>query len=76
MRPFLLAIATQKTSQRRGDMATLKIKYDDGTEETIESAFAVIDQGEGEISYFIGAGFTRHHALQVAEHQVIDSEAA
>ena len=57
-------------------MSTLKIKYDDGTEETIERAFAVIDHGEGEISYFIGAGFTRYHALQVAEHQVIDSEAA
>lgn len=57
-------------------MATLKIKYENGTEETIENAFAVIDHHDGEISYFIGAGFTRYHALQVAEHQVMKSEAA
>lgn len=57
-------------------MATLKIKYENGTEETIENAYTVIDHYDGEISYFIGAGFTRYHALQVAEHQVIESEAA
>ena len=57
-------------------MATLKIKYENGTEETIENAFAVIDHHDGEISYFIGAGFTRYHALQVAEHEIIKSEAA
>jgi len=57
-------------------MATLKIKYENGTEETIENAFAVIDHRDGEISYFIGAGFTRYHAMQVAEHEVIKSEAA
>lgn len=55
-------------------MATLKIKYADGTEETIEKAYTVIDHGEGEISFFIGAGVTRYHALDVAEHQVIESE--
>lgn len=57
-------------------MATLKIKYENGTEEAIENAYTVIDHGDGEISYFIGAGFTRYHALQVAEHQIIESEAA
>lgn len=71
-----LGIGNLKTLLQRGDMATLKIKYENGTEETIENAYTVIDHGDGEISYFIGAGFTRYHALQVAEHLVIESEQA
>jgi len=51
-------------------MATLKIKFADGTEEKIENAFSVIDHGDGEISYFIGGGFTRYHAMNVSEHHV------
>lgn len=53
-------------------MAKLKIKYVDGSEETIENAFTIIDHGEREISYFIGAGLVRYHAIEVVEHEIIE----
>ncbi|HHG8589674.1 hypothetical protein [Citrobacter koseri] len=51
-------------------MSTLHIRYKDGTSEDIDNAFNVIDHGDGEISYFIGAAMIRYHALNVDAFEV------
>lgn len=51
-------------------MPVLNIKYKNGTSEVISNAFNVTDHGDGEISYFIGPGLTRYHALDVESFEV------
>lgn len=51
-------------------MKVLSIKYKSGTGEDIKDVFDVIDHGCGEISYFIGSGWTRYHAMDVESFEV------
>lgn len=51
-------------------MKVLSIKFKDGTSEDIRDVFDVVDHGRGEISYFIGASWTRYHALDVEIFEV------
>lgn len=53
-------------NKQRGDvMGLLIIKYTDGSSEEINNVFNVIDHGCGEISFFIGSGWTRYHTMDV-----------
>jgi hypothetical protein len=54
-------------------MKSIMIHYKDGNSEKIDNVHAAIDHGDGEISYFIGAGFTRYHALGVEKFVIIDA---
>lgn len=54
-------------------MKSIVIYYKDRTSEQIDNAHEAIDHGDGEISYFIGAGFTRYHALGVDRFVIIDT---
>lgn len=51
-------------------MKVLSIKFKDGTSEDIRDVFDIVDHGCGEISYFIGASWTRYHALDVEIFEV------
>lgn len=51
-------------------MKVLSVTYKNGTSEEIHDVFDVVDHGCGEISYFIGSGWTRYHAMDVAKFEV------
>lgn len=55
-------------------MKILHIEYNNGTSESIENVHCVIEHDDDEISYFIGAGFTRYHALDVKSFRVEEVE--
>lgn len=55
-------------------MQIISIKYKDGTSEDVSNVFNVIDHGDGEISYFIGSGWTRYHALDVESFTVTEAD--
>ncbi|WP_208715733.1 hypothetical protein [Pantoea cypripedii] len=57
-------------------MPNLKINYADGKSEAIENVYEAIDHGDGEISFFIGSGFTRYHAFEVANFEIVNNEQA
>ena len=50
----------------------VKINYLDGTSEIIDNVFDLIDHGDNEFSYFLGAGFTRYHAMEVESVEEIE----
>ncbi|WP_320728218.1 hypothetical protein [Enterobacter ludwigii] len=54
-------------------MKSIVIHYKDGNSEQIDDVHGAIDHGDGEISYFIGSGFTRYHALNVERFVSIDA---
>ncbi|ELY4804007.1 hypothetical protein SM093_000967 [Cronobacter malonaticus] len=54
-------------------MKSIVIYYKDGNSEQIDNVHEAIDHGDGEISYFIGWGFTRYHALNVERFVIIDT---
>lgn len=54
-------------------MQVLHIEYNNGTSEDINNVSCVIDHGEDEISYFIGAGMVRYHALDVKSFTVTEA---
>ena len=54
-------------------MKSIVIYYKDKTSEQVDNVHEAIDHGDGEISYFIGSGFTRYHALNVEGFIIIDT---
>ncbi|TYD05501.1 hypothetical protein [Enterobacter sp. Z1] len=54
-------------------MKSIVIHYKDGNSEQVDNVHEAIDHGDGEISYFIGSGFTRYHALNVDRFVVNDT---
>ncbi|VTP12647.1 hypothetical protein PUATCC27989T_00459 [Phytobacter ursingii] len=50
----------------------VKFNYLDETSETIDNVYDLIDHGDNEVSYFLGAGFTRYHAMNIESVEKID----
>ncbi|MEE9690377.1 hypothetical protein V4833_21915 [Enterobacter sp. HK169] len=54
-------------------MKSIVIHYKDRSSEQVDNVHEAIDHSDGEISYFIGSGFTRYHALNVERFVIIDT---
>lgn len=51
-------------------MKSILITYKTGEKEVIDNVFDAVDHGGNEISFFIGSGFTRYHALDVMTFEI------